>query len=57
MYNYISNIKMLIKDKEGVTTIEYALLGSLLAVVIVLAVTTTGEAVLSLYQSVADVFS
>ena len=33
------------KDEEGVTAIEYALIASLIAVVIILAVTATGTAV------------
>ncbi len=43
------------RDESGVTSIEYALIGSLIAVVIVLSVTNVGTAVSELYQLVADV--
>lgn len=42
------------RDEAGVTSIEYALIGSLIAVVIVVSVTNVGSAVSGLYQRVAD---
>ena len=42
-----------LNDESGVTAIEYALLGALIAVVIVGAVGATGTSLLGLYTSVA----
>lgn len=42
-----------INDEEGVTAIEYALIASLIAVVMILAVTTTGDRVCETFRSVA----
>ncbi len=42
------------KNESGVTSIEYALIGSLIAVVILVSVTNVGSAVSGLYQRVAD---
>lgn len=43
-----------LKDEEGVTAIEYGLIASLIAVVIILAVTAAGTAVNDAFQDVAD---
>ncbi|SOZ15391.1 Flp/Fap pilin protein [Cupriavidus taiwanensis] len=43
------------RDERGVTSIEYALLGALIAMVIVSAVTTLGTQVRSLYELVVSV--
>jgi pilus assembly protein Flp/PilA len=43
-------------DESGVTAIEYALIGALIAVVIALAVTSVGSALNSLFTSVANCF-
>ena len=42
------------RDTSGVTAMEYALIGSLIAVVIVLAVTTLGTNVNTVFQSIAN---
>ena len=42
-----------LKDEEGATAIEYGLLAALIAVVIIAAVTTTGQAVRTTFESVA----
>jgi len=42
------------RRQRGVTAIEYALLGALIAVVIVGAVATTGTSLLTLFTDVAD---
>ena len=52
----MSLIYKLYNEEQGVTSIEYALIGSLIAVVIVIAVSATGRAVLALFQSVVDSF-
>lgn len=43
-------------DQEGVTAIEYALIGALIAVVIVASVAKLGEAVRNLYDTVVAAF-
>lgn len=46
--------KWLLKKEDGVTALEYALLGALIAVVIVGAVTNVGLSVQALFTNVAD---
>lgn len=43
-------------EQDGVTAIEYALIGALIAVVIVASVTLLGGAVVSLFNTVAAAF-
>lgn len=43
----------LLHDDAGVTSIEYALLGMLIAVAIVVSVSSVGDAVKTLYESIA----
>lgn len=45
-------IKNFIQDEEGVTAIEYALIASLIAVVIIFAVTTTGTQIRTVFCTV-----
>ena len=45
-------IKKFIRDEDGVTAIEYALIAALIAVVIILAITTIGTNLKSKYSSV-----
>lgn len=45
MKKLYSGIQRFIRDEEGVTAIEYALIASLIAVVIIAAVTATGTQV------------
>ncbi|AJG18269.1 Flp family type IVb pilin [Cupriavidus basilensis] len=42
------------RDQSGVTSIEYALLGVLIAVAILLAVKSVGTSVSDLYQKIAS---
>lgn len=44
----------LVSDEAGVTSIEYALLGSLIAVVIVVAVAATGTSLAALWAEIAN---
>lgn len=46
-------MKCFANDESGVTSIEYALIGALIAVVIVVSVTNVGIAVKGLYDFVA----
>lgn len=50
----LRTLKNLLYREDGVTAIEYALIGALIAVVIIGSVTNVGLNVLALYQNVAD---
>jgi pilus assembly protein Flp/PilA len=52
-----SAIQRFIRDEEGVTAIEYALIASLIAVVIILAVSEVGKDVNNTFNKVANVLS
>jgi pilus assembly protein Flp/PilA len=45
------------KDEEGVTAIEYALIAALIAIVIVVAVTSVGASLNALYSHVANLLA
>lgn len=49
----ISFVHALLQDESGVTSLEYALIGSLIAVAIVTAVTTLGLDLSDLYKMVS----
>ena len=42
------------KDEEGVTAIEYSLIAALIAIVIIVMVTLTGESVSGVFSQVAS---
>jgi len=42
------------KDEEGVTAIEYSLIAALIAVVIIMAVTHTGDAVSDTFETICS---
>ncbi len=46
--------KKLIKSKEGATAVEYGLIAALIAAVIIVAVTTLGTKISSVFQSIAN---
>ncbi|SCV00630.1 Flp pilus assembly protein pilin Flp [Cupriavidus necator] len=48
-----AHLKRFLRDERGVTSIEYALLGALLAMAIVSGVSALGNAVGSLYKTIA----
>lgn len=50
---FMQKLKALFNDERGVTSLEYALLGSLIAVAIVAGVTNVGTVVQGLYEHVA----
>ncbi len=54
MKNLYSGIQRFIRDEEGVTAIEYALIAALIAVVIIAAVRAVGEDVNNTFQAVAN---
>lgn len=47
------NPRKWLRDDQGVTSIEYALLGSLIAIVILASVIALGSSVKSLYEMIA----
>lgn len=47
-------LRVLVESRDGVTALEYALLGGLIAVVIVVAVSSTGTGVNRLFTFVAN---
>ena len=47
-------IKNLIKEEDGVTAIEYALIASLIAGVIIATVTTMGEKISGLFTALSN---
>ncbi|RQR57630.1 Flp family type IVb pilin [Burkholderia sp. Bp9126] len=53
MHTGLKAVSRWIKDERGVTSIEYALLGSLIAMAIVFAVMSLGTSLSNLYQDVA----
>jgi pilus assembly protein Flp/PilA len=57
MKNLYSGIQRFIRDEEGVTAIEYALIASLIAVVIIVAVRAVGTDVNATFQYIADQLS
>jgi pilus assembly protein Flp/PilA len=54
MKNLYLGIQRFIRDEEGVTAIEYALIASLIAVVIIVAVRAVGTDVNATFQYIAD---
>lgn len=52
----ITKVRTFFGEKDGVTAIEYALIASLIAVVIILAVTSVGQKLVAIFTDVADSF-
>lgn len=53
MKNLMNNMKRFMRDEEGVTAIEYGLIASLIAVVIILSVTSVGTQLKAVFTSIA----
>lgn len=53
MKNLYAGFKSFINGEEGVTAIEYALIASLIAVVIIAGVTATGTKIEAVFQGIA----
>lgn len=53
MTSLLTQCKALLHDQRGVTSIEYALLGALIAMVIIGAVSALGREVHALYKLIA----
>lgn len=54
MRHLYSSIQGFLRDEEGVTSIEYGMIASLIAVVIMVAVATLGTQVCERFRSVAE---
>jgi pilus assembly protein Flp/PilA len=54
MKKLYSGLQRFIREEEGVTAIEYALIAALIAVVIIAAVRLVGQDVNNTFQSIAD---
>lgn len=54
MRQFIAILREFLESDDGVTAMEYALLGGLIAVVIVVAVTSVGTSVNGLFSFVAN---
>jgi len=54
MKKLINNFKTFVRDEEGVTAIEYGLIAALIAVVIILAVTNVGQALVQIFTDIAN---
>lgn len=52
----IGRLKKLLSDEEGVTAIEYSIIASSIALVIVLAVTGIGQSLVDVFEDLADGF-
>ncbi|AXE95749.1 Flp family type IVb pilin [Paraburkholderia sp. 22099] len=53
MHAWSDVVKQLLRDEGGVTSIEYALIASLIAVTVLGAVASLGSSVSDLYQRIA----
>lgn len=53
MVKFKTQLALFLSEEHGVTAIEYALLGALIAVVIVVAVASVGTNLNALYEDVA----
>jgi len=51
-----SFVKLLIRNNSGVTSIEYALIASLLSIVIVTAANTVGASLIAVFNNVGSAF-
>jgi pilus assembly protein Flp/PilA len=49
----VTNLRRLLNEDEGVTVIEYALIGSLVSILIVAAVTAMGTTLLNIFNQLA----
>lgn len=54
MDKFMQAVSRFIRDEEGVTAIEYALIASLIAVVILVAVTNLGTAIKNVFFAICD---
>lgn len=53
MKAFLNTVRQFMRDEEGVTAIEYALIAALIAVVIIAAVTLVGNEVQNTFSTIA----
>jgi len=53
----MQSIKKFLRDEEGLTTVEYAIAGSLVGLAVVAAFTALGDQVGAVIQSITDVIT
>lgn len=53
MKNLMTAVKRFVRDEEGVTAIEYGLIAALIAVVLVIALGNTGDALNTTFTNIA----
>lgn len=54
MKNIIAKASQFIRDEDGISAIEYALLGSLIALAIITAVTSLGTKIATAFNTIGD---
>ncbi len=54
---FYRDVRELVADKGGTTAIEYALIGALVSIAILVAVTQLGGELVSLFQTITDAFN
>ena len=53
MKNLMNNVKRFLREEEGVTAIEYGLIAALIAVGIIVSVTSVGTQLKAIFTSIA----
>ncbi|RQQ73148.1 Flp family type IVb pilin [Burkholderia stagnalis] len=54
MYKLVQHLKQFARDEDGVTAIEYGLIASLIAIVIIGAVRTVGQHLNSVFTTIGN---
>ena len=57
MMKFYRELRELVADKGGTTAIEYALIGALVSIAILVAVTQLGGELVGLFQTITDAFN
>lgn len=57
MEKFVLATRRFLRDEEGVTAIEYGLIASLIAVVIIVAVTSVGDNLKTVFNAIATALS
>lgn len=52
-----NSLKKFVRDEEGATAVEYALIAALIAVAIIATVTGLGDQLVAIFQRIADTLS
>ncbi|MET3623574.1 Flp family type IVb pilin [Burkholderia ambifaria] len=54
MFKFIQKVRGFVQDEKGVTAIEYGLIAALIAVGLVAALTTVGQDLQTVFNTIAD---